>query len=465
MKKKLFINAFLLVSLVLLAFAAGYTYTIYNVGKIKGGLEDPLEAWSEASYVVWKYNSTHYCARNMSTLIVEYGPSTNASQVINNAAQNGGTILIREGTYVLDAPILLPSYTTLEGVGFKTVLKRGGNNVTLIRSKDPPSDPYGVTYTNQEIIIRDMKLDGGNSSGYSADEWHDVVNLICVARFTIENLVIENADGYNDAVDLDACSNGVVRNCVFDSVGGAAVHLTGLYTGWTNKSACSYVRVVNCYAKECGRDRQVAVFNIWSDSSSIAPAVYNTFESCTVRDCYAGFGVDTYDPNCGRNKITDCLVVNVDYEGVIISKSLRVHVVRTTVMYAGRRGIYVNNASLVWIEDCFVKGTSLYDGVSIWASEWVNIRGCTIKNNDRNGIRVNGHVEDTTTFTKIFDCYIYDDAASPVQEEAIYEYAYSDYTTVMNCYCVNGTAAAAIHLSGANSVAHYSYNGTAGWIS
>ena len=442
---------------VLLGAYIGYALTPTTTFTISPGVYP-----GAPDYTIWKEGS-NYFAKNKYGEIEFSG--TNASQVINNAASNGGKIFLCEGTYLLDAPILLSSYTILEGSGFSTVLKRNANNVGVIRNKNPPSDPYGVAYTNQEIIIRDLKIDGGNASGYSADEWHDVINLICVARFTIENLVIEDADGYNDAIDLDACANGIIRNVVFNHIGGAAVHLTGLYSGWTNKSACQYITITNCYAKNTGFDRQVAAFNIWSDENSIQPAVYNTFESCTVRDSYAGFGVDTYDPNCGRNKITDCLVVNVDKEGVIISKSLRVHVVRTTVMYAGQRGIYVNNASLVWIEDCFVKGTSTYDGISVWASEWVNIRGCTVKNNDRNGIRLKGDATDTTTFTKIFDCYIYDDASLHVQDEAIYESINSDYTTVMNCYCVNGTSAAAIHLSGANSVAHYSYNGTAGWIS
>jgi len=442
---------------VLLGAYIGFSASPSSTFTISGGLYP-----GAPSYTIWR-EGNNYFAKNENGEIKYSG--TNASQVINEATSNGGKIFLCEGTFLLDAPILLPSYTILEGSGFSTVLKRNADNVTIIRNKDPPSDPYGVAYTNQEIIVRDLKIDGGNESGYSADEWHDVINFVCVSRLTIENLIIENADGYNDAIDLDACANVLIKSVTFKNIGGAAVHLSGLYTGWTNRSACSYCNVIDCYAKNTGFDRCVAAFNIWSDENSIQPAVYNTFSRCTARNCYSGFGFDTYDPNCGRNKITDCLVVNVDHEGVSISKSQRVHVVRTTIMYAEQRGIYVKNASRVWIEDCFIKGASVYDGITVWASEWVNIRGCTIKNNNQNGIRLYGATGDTTTSTKIFDCYIYDDAAPHVQDEAIREYANSDYTTVMNCYCINGTAAAAILLSGANSVAHYSYNGTAGWIS
>jgi len=75
-------------------------YEIQNLGRIKAGLEDPLEAWSEASYIIWKCNSTHYAARNMSTNMVEFGPSTNVTQIKQSAinAMSSKTGLIVDKT-------------------------------------------------------------------------------------------------------------------------------------------------------------------------------------------------------------------------------------------------------------------------------------------------------------------------------------------------------------------------------
>ena len=100
LRKATYINT-LALALILAANALlTATVVLYNTGYIKGqGPEDPLEAWSEASYIVWKYNSTHYTARNMSTLLVEW-IETNATTVVQNAENiaddNGGIIYLKE---------------------------------------------------------------------------------------------------------------------------------------------------------------------------------------------------------------------------------------------------------------------------------------------------------------------------------------------------------------------------------
>jgi len=72
-----------------------------------GGLEDPLEAWSESSYVIWKYNSTHTAARNMSTLLVDCF-NANESYVIDtvDSSISEGNVFIKTGTYNLDSVTL-----------------------------------------------------------------------------------------------------------------------------------------------------------------------------------------------------------------------------------------------------------------------------------------------------------------------------------------------------------------------
>jgi len=80
------------------------------------GPEDPLEAWSESSYIVWKYNSTHTAMRNMSTLICE-GISTNASQIINWAIGNsseGSVIYIKSPFYASGSVIITKSRITIK---------------------------------------------------------------------------------------------------------------------------------------------------------------------------------------------------------------------------------------------------------------------------------------------------------------------------------------------------------------
>ena len=78
-----------------------------QIGSIKAeGMEDPLEAWSEASYIIWKYNTTFYASRNMSTWDTELDSNKTYIQqmAIGNLTtdfghpNNGGTIYLKEVT-------------------------------------------------------------------------------------------------------------------------------------------------------------------------------------------------------------------------------------------------------------------------------------------------------------------------------------------------------------------------------
>jgi len=81
--------------LVSLAFGAVLTRMYFpQVGTIKGaGPEDPLEAWSESSVIIWQYNSTFYAARNMSTNMV-MDLVSNLTRLEENALGNMTTGLL-----------------------------------------------------------------------------------------------------------------------------------------------------------------------------------------------------------------------------------------------------------------------------------------------------------------------------------------------------------------------------------
>jgi hypothetical protein len=80
------------------------------------GPEDPLEAWSESTMIMWQYNSTHYASRNMSTLMVEVF-LTNVTHVeelsIGNITllTNGGTLFLKQlehnGSLTVPANVLI----------------------------------------------------------------------------------------------------------------------------------------------------------------------------------------------------------------------------------------------------------------------------------------------------------------------------------------------------------------------
>jgi len=94
-----------IVALVLISTAIGALLVqqyFPQIGSIKAeGMEDPLEAWSEASYIVWQYNTTFYASRNMSTLIAEELSSNKTyveQMAIGNLTVSGGTIYLKQVT-------------------------------------------------------------------------------------------------------------------------------------------------------------------------------------------------------------------------------------------------------------------------------------------------------------------------------------------------------------------------------
>jgi hypothetical protein len=136
--------------------------------KTSGDLEDPLEAWSETSIIVWKYNSTFYASRNMSTLMV-MELRDNASAVIQNAAGNlssiGGTVFVKTGTYYIDSTIYLNySGVTVQGEGWGIsgcgtwlILTTAGIPIFYIGGTAPAHTWF--------ITVKDIELDGNHLAG------------------------------------------------------------------------------------------------------------------------------------------------------------------------------------------------------------------------------------------------------------------------------------------------------------
>jgi len=130
--KWLRVNLVWLVAIISLIAAQGITvYHFTNTLRVLEAqmFEDPLEAWSEHSYIVWEYNSTHYGCRNMSTLLVEYLGTSDDIAIqwgIDNSTTKGGTVYVKcphtLGTY--NAAVTLKDKVRL-------VLENGAAGITV----------------------------------------------------------------------------------------------------------------------------------------------------------------------------------------------------------------------------------------------------------------------------------------------------------------------------------------------
>jgi hypothetical protein len=139
--------AVLISALILVSAVLGSTLTqMYfpQIGTLHAGPEDPLEAWSEASYVTWQYNSTYYACRNMSTNIVDYFGASDDAAIqwgIDRCTSHGGSVYVKAPTYTgtYSASVTLKDNVTL-------ILDKGARGITV--SIDSGADGTLVDYEN-----------------------------------------------------------------------------------------------------------------------------------------------------------------------------------------------------------------------------------------------------------------------------------------------------------------------------
>jgi len=175
--------------------------------------------FSEASYVVGQYNSTHYYAKNGTTGNYDY-LSTNASQIINWAIGNltsGGKIFIKAGTY--------PVHELSVNFGYTVFIIIQGEGANTVLSLDANSDL--ITLSSPTTML-DLKL-VGNKATYTTSTNDGIV--VAESRCILERLWIENFKG--DGIVTSGTLLGVrmhllrVRTCY-----GSGIHIADGTTDW-----------------------------------------------------------------------------------------------------------------------------------------------------------------------------------------------------------------------------------------
>jgi hypothetical protein len=172
--------------------------------KTSSNLEDPLEAWSESSVIIWQYNSTFYASRNMSTLMVmELG--NNASKVflfaIGNLSATARSIYAKAGTYLIDTEITVAMDDfQLTGEGPSTELRASAAINSILNIKNA-----------RFAWINNIFLNGYGLATKCIDASHAPTY---VPVHNIENCRVWGATSYG--IDLSGCEDVTLRSIWFD---------------------------------------------------------------------------------------------------------------------------------------------------------------------------------------------------------------------------------------------------------
>lgn len=135
-----------------------------------------------ASYIIFKSGSNYY-AKSGSSGQIDYS-GTNATTIMQSALNHQGKIIVGKGEFSISGIICILDNTTFSGMGFETIFKQsnGANLQYIITNNDQ-------TNGNDNIIIRDLKIDGNKANNPSAGIGLD---FRASSGHYCENIIIEN---------------------------------------------------------------------------------------------------------------------------------------------------------------------------------------------------------------------------------------------------------------------------------
>lgn len=244
-----------------IAYVKGY-YTGTNVG---GGyfiadLVDETTADNGGTTIVTA-NGKHWKRINTQTLTFDdFGIKQNIPQSteINNAIQaldNGGTLVIPNGLWLVSEELKLKSNMTLLGESHNAIIKTADGVIptqNTITTKNNTRTEHSNYVEN--IVLKGFTVDGNyqnRSSTISAEDQGSCIHLVTTRNFLIEDVIAKNG----------------VLHC-FDI--SASVYFNDGSINHTSQGPSLYGRVINCQAYNAKRDDGFTTHN----------SGYISFESC-----------------------------------------------------------------------------------------------------------------------------------------------------------------------------------------
>lgn len=341
----------------------------------------------------------------------------------------GGKVFLGRGTYDFTAVVDIYSDTTIQGAGWDTILQPSVNTVVFQNANIPATPADAIV--DRGIVVRDLAIDGN-------EQIEEMIDFASVGDSQIIKVYIYDV-GYTDgedAIDIDACENVIISECLFKNIGGSAIHISDCHRTWAVYKGCDYCKVVNSHAENCGKDRTIGAFNTYTRAAAIGGGQHNSFTNCTAYDCYYGFS-DANDLQPSYTEFNGCRVESSTNDGIVLS-NLEGHarIIGGDVINAAGDGIYVNSPKN------HILGTHVTlsgDHGIRNISDWNIIEGCTIKNSDLSAVYLSN-----ATYNSIIGNHLIDDQGSQTQDYGVQEAGSSDYNKIFNNTFTGNVGGAAV---------------------
>jgi len=381
---------FLAIGLLLGAFAT-YAATPSSTFTISGGVYP-----GAPSYTIWEEDS-NYFAKNSNGKIEFSG--SNASQLLQNAINNGDVIFVKAGTYLFDAVVTLKAGLTLIGEGIGVTIFKNNFGGNMFRDGGVAVD---------ELVLMNFEIDGAKSTQSGGI---GIYIGTLSKKVVIKNIKIKNTydQGLEVILEQSRIENVWVENC-----GGAAgKYGVGLNIRETNVDKLyvynSFNQGVKIYSASCNSTISNSIFehNGYGSGATAGSGVevygsHITFINCFFIDNY-GAGVLTASTSLGFHTFTGCHAIKNGKNGFSIDAPQTI-IVGCTSVETGR-GSHTGEADAHGVQF-----TATAIGSSISAS--------TIAENFHAGIDVVGAGTATNLSITIQGNIIYDNGNTSIFDSA-----------------------------------------------
>lgn len=290
-------------------------------------------------------------------LTTDYGSDDACIQAAINYVHGlgGGSVLIREGTYIFEDTVTLPDNILLSGVGYATIFVLNANTEkTLIRNTN-------TTTGNKNITVQNLKIDGNkvNQAGTETDgyTYNQGIHLGTNAIANMENIVIKDVWVVNtiwNGCVMECCNHATLHNIIVDNSGRNGIYLSaninsnfsnivsknntfnGFAVGYTSTS----ININNIYTEGNG----VGGVTV---STELVGKVLNSININNHNSYMDNFGLKILEPFTSVSNIFwSGIVKSATLSGVLVTGGKNI-AIRGVISNCGGHGVYMLGSATI----------------------------------------------------------------------------------------------------------------------
>ncbi len=295
---------------------------VLGTGRVFGSTSTPPASQGRrietASYVI--YQGNEFYAQNGSTGAIDFsGPD--AAIVIQEAMMalgDGGKLFLKNGTYVVNSTVRVPSNTVIEGEGWGTIVRVGDfANTEAFKSLEGSSG----------IIFKNFKIDGNKANQTSLTG--AMINLSESADSLLENMMIDSSA--DSGIWIASTTDVLVINCRVSNCNSAGVGIRGPLTarvaviggyyignvvGIQVINDCQFVTVVGVIAENNSVPGEYGSGIEWTALVGFTPPMFGSVSGCVCAGNDRGINLESntsYVENMHGitlNSVQNCIVLN-----------------------------------------------------------------------------------------------------------------------------------------------------------